>query len=66
MSIGLTILASPLAFDYLLIILLLLLILILLAGLGNLVNRVANWPYTPHHRHALGHKLHEFIFHWHH
>jgi hypothetical protein len=60
------ILASPLAFDYLGTILLLLLILVLLAGLGDLVNRMANWPHTPHHRHAFGHKLHEFLSHWHH
>jgi hypothetical protein len=66
MTVLLDILASPLAFDYLGTILLLLLILVLLAGLGNLVNRMANWPYTPHHRHLLGHKLHEFISHWHH
>ncbi|UCD52157.1 MAG: hypothetical protein JSW27_05870, partial [Phycisphaerales bacterium] len=60
------ILASPLAFDYLRTVLLLLLTLVLLAGLGNLVNRMADWPHTPHHRHALGHKLHKFISYWHH
>lgn len=60
------ILASPLAFDYLGTILLLLLTLVLLAGCGHLVNHMADWPYTSHHRHPLGHKLHEFIFHRHH
>jgi len=57
---------SHLAFDYLGTVLLLLLILVLLAGCGNLVNHMANWPHTPHNRHAFGHKLHEFLSHWHH
>ena len=60
------ILASPLAFDYLGTIFLLLVTLVLLAGCGRLVNRMADWPHTTHHKHALGHKLHEFLSHWHH
>jgi len=66
MTLLLAILASPLAFDYLRTVLLLLLVLVLLAGFGNLVNRMADWPHTPHHEHTLGHKLHEFISHRHH
>jgi hypothetical protein len=66
MTVLLAILASPLALDYLGTILLLLLILALLAGLGDLVNRMADWPHTPHYEHTLGHKLHEFMSHWHH
>jgi len=66
MTVLLAILASPSAFDYLGTILLLLVILVLLAGLGDLLNRMADWPHTPHHEHTLGHKLHEFMSHWHH
>ena len=66
MTVLLAVLASPVAFDYLWPTLLLLLILILLAGLGDLISRVADWPHTPHHAHPISHRLHEFISHRHH
>ena len=66
MTVLLAVLASPVAFDYLWPTLLLLLILVLLAGLGNLVNRMADWPHGPHQAHPISHRLHEFISHRHH
>ena len=66
MTVLLAVLASPVAFDYLWPTLLLLLILASLAGLGDLISRVADWPHGPHQAHPIRHRLHEFISYWHH
>jgi hypothetical protein len=65
MCTSLTILAQPLAPDYIWFALLFVAALVLMHGLAPLGSRVAARQHPQHHLHGISHRLHELIAHKH-